>query len=253
VDEFAAKKILVTGASRGIGRAVALAFAQAGAQIAVHYHQHSAAARETLASLPGQNHHLFQADLADPQEAEAMIKDVIKMYAGIDILVNNAGIYSEHRITEISYPDWLAVWNHTLRVNLLGPANVCYWAVRQMIKQKSGRIINIGSRGAYRGEPDAPAYGASKAGLHAMTQSLAKALAPYHIVVTAVAPGWVDTDMAGPYLQELGEFAIAGQSPLGRIARPEEIAQTVLFLADNRNEFITGAVVDVNGASYLRS
>ena len=121
-----------------------------------------------------------------------------------------------------------------------------------MAEQGGGRIINVGSRGAFRGEPECPAYGASKAGLHAMSQSLAVALAPKGILVYAVAPGFVETDMAKELLESEAGAAIKAQSPLGRVARPEEVAETVCFLASSQAEFLTGSIIDVNGASYLR-
>ena len=251
--DFNNKVVLVTGASRGIGRAVAEQFAQAGARMAVHYHRNRAAADETLAALPGGPHHIFQADQADPADARALVEAVIDVMGPIDVLVNNAGIYEEHRLADVSYEEWLGAWDRTLAVNLLGPANITYWVAKQMIEQGGGRIVNVSSRGAFRGEPEAPAYGASKAGLNAMSQSLAKALAPDNIFVCVVAPGWVETDMAAESLARPEGNEIKAQSPLGRVARPDEVARTVLFLASEGTDFLTGCIVDVNGASYLRS
>jgi NAD(P)-dependent dehydrogenase (short-subunit alcohol dehydrogenase family) len=138
-------------------------------------------------------------------------------------------------------------------VNLFGPANLCYWAAQHMIEQGGGRIVNVSSRGAFRGEPDAPAYGASKAGLNAMSQSLAKALAPHGVFVCVVAPGFVETDMASSSLEGPEGDSIRAQSPLNRVARADEVARAVLFLSSEGTEFLTGCIVDVNGASYLRS
>ena len=140
-----------------------------------------------------------------------------------------------------------------MSVNLIGPSNLTFLVGQEMIKSGGGRIINISSRGAFRGEPDAPAYGASKAGLNAMSQSLAKALAPYNIFVFVIAPGWVDTDMASDSLSGRGGDDIRNQSPLGRVATPNEVARTALFLASEGTDFLTGCVIDVNGASYLRT
>ena len=135
----------------------------------------------------------------------------------------------------------------------MGPANICYFAARHMMESGGGRIVNISSRGAFRGEPDAPAYGASKAGVNALSQSLAVALAPHNIFIGVVAPGFVETDMVTDMLASPDGDAIRAQSPLGRVARPEEVANAVLFLASTGAEFTTGTIIDVNGASYLRS
>ena len=250
VDE---KKVLVTGAARGIGRAIALQFAGAGAQVAVHYQSNLKAAQATFAELPGTGHTLCAGDVADPDEAQQLIANTISELGGIDILVNNAGIFEAHPIDEVSYQDWQHHWQRTLTVNLVGPANLCWHAVQHMHGSGGGRIVNVSSRGAFRGEPRCPAYGASKAGLNALTQSLAQQLAPLGIFVGAVAPGFVETDMASAVLDGPGGDAVRNQSPLGRVAKPEEVAHAVLFLASAGAEFSTGTVIDVNGASYLRS
>jgi len=246
------KKALITGASRGIGRAIAQKFAAAGAKVAVHYKQNRAAAEETLKSLPGEGHILVQADIGHPDEALLMVDAAVEQLGGLDILVNNAGIFDPHPLVDVDYESWRAAWQKTIRINLTGAANVFYCAARAMIEQGEGRIINVGSRGAYRGEPEAPAYGASKAGLHAMSQSLAKHLGPHNIYVTAVAPGFVQTEMAREALAGSRGDEIRNQSPLGRVATAEEVAHTVLFLAAPGSEWLTGGVVDVNGASYFR-
>jgi NAD(P)-dependent dehydrogenase (short-subunit alcohol dehydrogenase family) len=250
---FSNKTILVTGAARGIGKVIAQHFAEAGGNVALHYHQNRERARKTLASLRGGQHHSFQADLRDAEAAKRLIEAVIHEMGKIDVLVNNAGVYELHPLREVNYDQWVQVWQNTLATNLIGPANVTYWVAQQMIKQGGGKIVNVSSRGAFRGEPDAPAYGASKAGLNAMSQSLAKALAPHNIFVYVVAPGFVETDMARPILTGAEGEAIRQQSPLSRIAKPEEVAKTVLFLASEGTDFLTGCIVDINGASYLRT
>jgi 3-oxoacyl-[acyl-carrier protein] reductase len=251
--DFKEKAVLVTGASRGIGRVVAQQFAQRGARVAVHYHQNRAAADDTLASLPGGPHVILQADMRDPAAVEKLVEEFVAKMGRIDILVNNAGIYEEHALVDTAYDEWCRAWRRTIETNLYGAANASYCAAQQMIRQGGGRIVNVSSRGAFRGEPDGPAYGASKAGMNAMGQSLAKYLAPYNIFVGTVAPGWVETDMAKGALAGPDRDAILEQSPLGRVARPEEVAYTVLFLASEGAEFLTGCIVDVNGASYLRT
>jgi 3-oxoacyl-[acyl-carrier protein] reductase len=166
------------------------------------------------------------------------------------VLVNNAGIYLPNEVAEDDYAAWQRAWRQVLDVNLLGAVNAAWCAVRHMTR--GGRIVNVSSRGAYRGEPRHLSYGASKAGLNSFTQSLARSLAPYGIAVTALAPGYVETDMAEEYLAGPEGDAIRAQSPFGRVATVEEVAGAVLFLASPDLEFHSGAILDLNGASYLR-
>lgn len=250
---FDGKTALVTGGSRGIGREIALGFAQRGARVAAHYNTNHEAAQKTLSMLPGDGHIVVQADMADAVQVGGMVDRVVDCLGSIDILVNNAGIYEELLLDEASYAEWCEHFARTLQVNLVGAANASYRAARHMITAGGGRIVNISSRGAFRGEPTAPAYGASKAGLNSLGQSLAKLLAPYNIFVATVAPGFVETDMVAEHLASPDGDEIRTQSPLGRVAKPEEVAYVALFLASEGAEFTTGAIVDVNGASYLRS
>jgi 3-oxoacyl-[acyl-carrier protein] reductase len=247
------RAILITGASRGIGRAIAEAFAAAGDRVAIHHRDSAALAADVLAGLPGDGHTVVQADLADADAVRAMVEAASGQLGGIDVLVNNAGISEPHAITEVSYEQWQAAWQATLGVNLIGAANVTWCAVQHMTAAGGGRIVNVSSRGAFRGEPGQPAYGASKAGLNAFGQSLALALAPHGISVATVAPGFVETDMAASRLSGRSGEEIRAQSPYGRVARPEEIAAAVLYLAGPQAEWASGAILDLNGASYLRS
>ena len=250
---FDGKVVLITGAARGIGRAVAQQFAENGARVALHFHSNREAAEVTFDSLAGDSHSLHQADITDAAESRQLVEAVIRQYSRLDVLVNNAAIFEAHPIAKVSYDDWQAAWQRTINTNLIGAANVTFCAAQQMIQQGGGRIVNISSRGAFRGEPDAPAYGASKAALNAMSQSLAQALAPHNIFVYVVAPGFVETERVA-YRQDGAEGdGIRNQSPLKRVAKPEEVAKTVLFLASEGTDFLTGGIVDVNGASYLRS
>ncbi|NJP92771.1 SDR family oxidoreductase [Nonomuraea sp. FMUSA5-5] len=245
------RAVLITGASRGIGRAVAAAFAAQGDRVAIHHRDSAKEAESLLGELPGQGHAVVRADLADPEGVRSMVDAAArKLGGGIDVLVNNAGVFLHHPATGTSYEEWQDAWRRTLDVNLLGAANVVWCALRHM--SAGARIINVSSRGAFRGEPDAPAYGASKAGLNALSQSLAIALAPHGIAVAAVAPGFVETDMTNEHLKAPRGDAIRAQSPFGRVARPEEIAAAVLYLASPDAEWASGAVLDLNGASYLR-
>lgn len=252
-ERFNGKRVLVTGGSRGIGRAIARAFAAENARCALLYRANSGAAKEALSGLDGDGHCLIQADLSNPQAALDAVDEAVEALGGLDVLVNNAGIFACHPIADTDAGAWLESWRQTLNTNLLGPAMLSYAAAKHMMTRTAGKIICISSRGAFRGEPDAPAYGASKAGLNAMSQSLAVALAPHGIFVGVVAPGFIETDMAAESLAGARGDAIRRQSPLGRVGRAEEVASAVLFLATDDIDFATGAIIDVNGASYLRS
>jgi len=245
------RAVLITGASRGIGRAIASEFAAAGDRVAVHHRDSAELAGDLVAGLPGSGHAVVRADLADPDAVRAMVDRAAGLLGGLDILVNNAGVFTPHPITDVSYQQWQQQWQATLGVNLIGAANVTWCAVQHM-KGRGGRIINVSSRGAFRGEPNSPAYGASKAGLNALSQSLARALAPHGIAVTAVAPGFVATDMTNDHLKPPRGDEIRAQSPFGRVAEPREIAAAVFYLASDQAEWASGAVLDLNGASYLR-
>ena len=251
--DFDGTVVLVTGGSRGIGRAVAEEFASRGATLAVQFRADRGAADDTLAALAGDGHLALPADVADPEQARSLIGRVVDELGRVDVLVNNAGIYQEHPILETGYEDWQRIWRQTLDTNLVGPANLMHAVVPHMVAAGGGRIVNVSSRGAFRGEPDHPAYGASKAGLNSLGQSMARAVGRHGIYVTTVAPGFVDTDMAAPFLEGPGGDTIRAQSPLNRAATAQEVARVVVFLATPGAESTTGAIVDVNGASYLRT
>lgn len=250
---FEGRRALVTGASRGIGRAIARELAAGGAQVMVHFHRGEDAARDTLASLAGRGHGTLAADLGTPGEGRRLVERAVDFLGGLDLLINNAGVYQHHPPGSCDAAEWDEAWRRTLQVNLVSPADLCHAAIGPLRAAGGGKIVNISSRGAFRGEPDAPAYGASKAGLNALSQSLAKALAPEGIFVYVIAPGWVETEMAAPYLEGAGGQEIQGQIPLGRPATPEEIARAAAFFASSGTESMTGCILDVNGASYLRT
>ena len=245
------RRALVTGASRGIGRAVAERLAAAGARVAVHYATAEAAAAEVLAGLPGEGHAVLGADLGNPDLAGDLPDRAAQALGGLDLVVNNAGIYEPH---DPVTPDaaWRDVWDRTLAVNLTGPALVIRGATPHLAAAGGGHVVNVSSRGAYRGEPTAPAYGAAKAGLNSLTQSLALALAPQGIHVVGVAPGWVESDMTRSYLDGPGGDAIRAQSPHGRVVTVEEVAEVVFLAVSGKADALTGAIIDVNMASYLR-
>jgi NAD(P)-dependent dehydrogenase (short-subunit alcohol dehydrogenase family) len=244
--------VLVTGGSRGIGAAVAREFAAAGDRVAVHYGSSRAAAFAVASSLEGEGHVVVGADLGDPEAVRAMVAEAAEGLGGLEVLVNNAGVFTPHPITETTYEEWQRAWRDTLAVNLLGAANATWCAVPHMIEAGGGRIVNVSSRGAFRGEPRSPAYGASKAAIIAFGQSLARALGPHRIAVTTVAPGWTDTDMAADTLSGPRGDEIRAESPLGRVASAEDVARAVLYLASPEAEMASGTVIDVNGASFLR-
>lgn len=252
ISDFSGQVILVTGGSRGIGRAISKAFAAYGATCVINYRSDESAASSVLAELPVGSHTSIQADIANPKEAEHLVKEVLASFGKIDILINNAGMGSHHPINELSYEEWQQHWQSILNLNLIAGSNLCYLVSQDMIKRQQGRIINVTSRGAFRGEPLQPAYGASKAAMNSMTQSLAYSLAPYGIFVGAVAPGFVETDMAKERLEGPRGEGIRSQSPMNRVAKPTEVAQSVILMASSPI-WMTGGIFDVNGASYFRT
>lgn len=245
--------ILITGASGGIGRAAAIECARRGGRVGVHYNGNRERAEATLAALDGEGHRLFQCDITDPAAVEQLVGAAEEAFGGIDVLVNNAGVSQRQQIAEIDYATWQACWHRIVTTNLTAAGNLSFLASQKMIARGGGRIVNVSSRGAFRGEPQMPWYGASKAGMNAMGQSMAQALGPHGVFVYTVAPGFVETEMAAAVLASSEGDNIRKQSSIGRVAQPEELGKTIGFLAFEAPEFMTGCIVDVNGASYLRS
>ncbi|WP_344178335.1 SDR family NAD(P)-dependent oxidoreductase [Kribbella lupini] len=259
--------VLVTGASRGVGAAVAKVFAAAGDRVVLHCRGSVDKAEAVRRELPGEGHGVVAADLGDSAAIPSLVEESAAVLGRIDVLVNNAALYVEepvagsrrigHPIAETPYDEWVAAWRRTLAVNLEGAAHLTWCVARQMIDRdpadgvRRGAIVNVGSRGASRGEPDVPAYGASKAGLQAFGQSMAVALAPHDITVTSIAPGFIGTDMVAQRLNSPEGDALRAQSPFNRIATAEEVAAAVYWLASPASGWSSGAVLDFNGASYL--
>ena len=241
--------ILVTGASGGIGAAICKALALRGVTVVLHYQSDRAAAEATRQAMKGVGHTIIRADLGNPASIERLWQEACALQR-IDGVVNNAGIFPTHPPLTTDYADWTAAWQRTLAINLSGPAHLSYCAARQMVEQGGGRIVNVSSRSAFRGEPDAPAYAASKAGLNALSQTLAKVLAPRGVYVFVVAPGWVSTQRVADLVRDK---AVLADQPLGRVATPDEVAQVVTYCTLDAPASMTGAVLDVNGASYLRT
>ena len=244
------RRALVTGASRGIGRAIAQRLAADGYRVGLHYRSDADLAQQVLDTLPGEGHLLAHADLREAEAARSLVDEVASYWGGLDVLVNNAGIFEAHPIDDTDFEEWQRRWTEAIAVNLVGPANVTWAAVRHMGPGSS--IVNIGSRGAFRGEPNCPAYGATKAAIAAFGQSLAKDLGRRAIAVTTVAPGFVDTDMAAEAMIGEGGEIRRAESPFGRIGEPDEIAAAVAFLASRESAWMSGSILDANGASYLR-
>ena len=249
---------LVTGASRGIGRATAIALSRRGDRVAVHYGRDAASAEETRGMLHGEGHLLVGGDLSDPVVVESVVAHVEDEFGHIDVLVNNAAVApnpeTRHPVVDSSYDDWQRAWRRMVDVDLIAPANITYLVARSMIAHGiGGTIVNVGSRGAFRGEPDFPAYGAAKAGVHAFGQSMALALAPHGIAVATVAPGFVGTERQEQKLAGSEGDAVRAQSPFGRVGTPEEVAAAIVYLTSPEAQWASGAILDLNGASYLRT
>ena len=248
---------LVTGGSRGIGRAIARALAARGDRVAVHFSSDRASAEETLHQLSGEGHLVVAGDLRNPDAASHVVDAAVVGMGGIDVLVNNASIAPtdalSHQVGDVDYRTWQSVWQEMLGVNLVGAANLTYLVARHLIDRRApGAIVNIGSRGAFRGEPEFPAYGSAKAGLHAFGQSMAVALAPHGISVASIAPGMISSERQADKLSGAGGDAICSQSPFGRVGTPEEVAEAVVYLTSPDAVWASGAILDFNGASYLR-
>lgn len=250
--------MLITGASGGIGAATARRFAVAGDRVAVHYATNRIRAEATVHRLPGTGHVLVCGDLGDPQAVPLVVESAIDQLGSVDILVCNAAVApspaNRHVIGEVSYPEWVGTFRRMVDVNLLAAANLAWSVATHLIgRDAPGSIVNVGSRGAFRGEPEHPAYAASKAGLHALGQSLAVALAQHRIAVTSIAPGFVATDRQLAKLEGADGEAVRAESPYGRVGTSEEIASAIFWLASADAAWCSGAILDANGASYLRT
>lgn len=242
------KVALVTGASRGIGRATALKLAEAGADVVVNYAGSEAAAAETVARIKemGRRAIMIRANVGNAEEVNEMFKEALEQFGQIDILVNNAGITRDNLIMRMKEEEW----DEVLTVNLKGVFNCIKAATRPMMKQRSGRIINITSVVAALGNPGQANYVAAKAGVIGLTKTTARELASRGITVNAVAPGFIDTDMTTNLPEEVKGSMLA-QIPLGRLGQAEEVAKVVVFLASDAAGYMTGQTLHVDGGMYM--
>lgn len=242
------KVALVTGASRGIGRAIALTLAEAGADVAINYSGNEAKAMEVVAEVEklGRKAIAIKANVANAQEVEDMVNQVLDSFGKLDILVNNAGITRDNLIMRMKEEDWDAV----IDTNLKGVFNCIKAVTRPMMKQRSGRIINISSVVAVAGNPGQANYTAAKAGVIGLTKTTAKELASRGITVNAIAPGFIETDMTD-VLSENVRSEMMKAIPLGRLGKPEDVAKAVRFLASPDADYITGQLLHVDGGMVM--
>ena len=241
---------LVTGASRGIGAAITRAMGRAGARVAVHYHNQRAGAA-ALAAQAGHGAEAFQADLSDADACAALWKAVSGRFGRIHTLVNNAGIALSTAL-EGDIAGWVDGWDTTMAVNLRAPGILSKLAIAHFVEHGGGRIINITSRAAFRGDqPPYLAYAASKAGLVALTRSVARGFGKAGVLAFNVAPGFTRTDMAGDFIEQYGEGYATGDLALTRLTEPDDIAPIVAFLASGLADHATGCTIDVNAGSYV--
>lgn len=247
------KTALITGASRGIGRAIAQQLAHDGFRIGLHYHINRVAAEQTASGLDGENHVLIAADLSEREDAPMLAAAALKQLGGrVDVLVHNAGIYlPTPMLASEDFAAWRDAVHRQMQLNFFAGADLARLLTPAMAASGWGRIIQIASRSGLRGEPGFSGYGASKAAQINFTKSLAIELAPRGISCFVIAPGWVETDMSSSALAEQGE-AIRQSIPMGRVALPDDIAQLVRYLVTPGADYLTGNTIDVNGASYLR-
>lgn len=249
--DLTGRTVLVTGASRGIGRSLAEGLAGSGATVAVHYNR-SRAEAESLVRALGNDSRAFEADLADPSSCERLFRDVVEAFDRVDVLVNNAGVAIKIP-PDTTTDKWLSNWMLTMSVNLRAVELLSRLAIRHFQQHDGGRIINIASRAAFRGDtPEYMTYAASKGGVVALTRSIARGYGKAGICAFVVAPGFVRTDMAQEAIDEYGEDFVTRDLALGRLTEPADLTPLVVLLASGLADHATGTSIDVNAGSYVR-
>ncbi len=250
--DLSGKSVLVTGGSRGIGAAIVRALAAAGARVVAHYGSNRGAAEALRAEVGSDRCHILQADLARPEDVDRLWAEALGLLPDLNVLINNAGIFASAPV-DASDQAWRETWARVMQVNLQAPADLCRAAILHFRRIGGGKIINVASRAAFRGEaPDQMPYGASKGGLVTLTKTIAKGYAPDGVLAFCIAPGFTNTEMVSDALDAAAIQKVVADIPLGDMAEPDEIGALAAFLCDDRVRHLSGATFDVNGASYLR-
>jgi 3-oxoacyl-[acyl-carrier protein] reductase len=248
--DLSGKVALITGASRGIGRETAIRMAEAGARVGVNYNRSEAEARSLVDQLGEKSAMAIRADIGSPDDVQSMIDGIIDRFGRLDVLVNNAAVFDVNAFEGDDYAGWQRGWQKTFDVNVFGAANAAFLAMRSMRRQGGGKIINVASRAAFRGETEFADYGASKAALVNFTRSIARACAKDNIVASCVAPGFIATEMAQSELDAHYE-EIVNQIPLRRVGTVEDVAAVIVFLASPMADYLNGVTIDINGGSWF--
>lgn len=243
--------VLLTGATGGIGEAVAKSLAECNATVAVHFNRNAARAKK-LAKDIGNNSKPFRADLSNPKNCSILFKGILDTYGRVDVLINNAGLYHFSPITKKT-DEWLSDWNTTIAIGLTSVAVLCREAIVHFRRKSGGRIINVASRAAFRGDfADYWAYAAAKGGMVALSRTIARAYGRENIKSFVIAPGFVRTKMTEEYFKEHGEEGVLAEIALKKLTRPEDVAPTITFLASGQMDHATGCTIDINAGSYIR-
>ena len=245
-------KILLTGASQGIGKVTAAYLIKMGAQVAIHYNSSEASAESLITENNSTNSGLFKADLNNESEVKALLNNVLIEFGSLDVIILNAGVALPHSINENSN-DWFSVWKKTININLNSAGLLTKLGIDYFKEQKGGRFIYIGSRAAFRGETeDYLAYAASKGGLTSLARSVARSFGKENIKSFVIAPGFTKTQMADAFIEKYGEERILSEISLNELTKPSDIAPLIALMSSGLMDHATGATIDVNAGSHIR-